>query len=62
MFCYDFDTGKYLMKFEGIRIAVRALNLKDSFYIRYRMDKNKPLNVTIDNIKYRILFKSSKTL
>ena len=50
------------MKFDGIRIAVRALNLKDSFYIRYRKDKNKPLNVTIDNIKYRIFFKSSKIL
>ena len=49
------------MEFDGIRLAARALNLKDSFYIRYRMDKNKPLNVTIDNIKHRILFKSNKT-
>jgi hypothetical protein len=30
------------MKFDGIRIAAKALNLKDSAYIRYRMDKNKP--------------------
>lgn len=60
VYCYDFDTGKYLMEFDGIRIAARALNLKDSFYIRYRMDKNKPLNVTIDNLKYRMLFKTNK--
>jgi len=60
VYCYDFDTGKYLMEFDGIRIAARALNLKDSFYIRYRMDKNKPLNVTINNLKYRMLFKSNK--
>jgi len=30
------------MELNGIRIAARALNLKDSFYIRYRMDKNNP--------------------
>jgi hypothetical protein len=60
VYCYDFDTGKYLMEFDGMRIAARALNLKDSFYIRYRIDKNKPLNVTIDNLKYKILFRSNK--
>jgi len=61
VYCYDFDTGNYLMEFNGIRIVSKALNLKDSFYIRYRMDKNKPLNVTINNLKYRMLFKSNKT-
>jgi hypothetical protein len=60
VYCYDFNTGKYLIEFDGIRLAARALNLKDSFNIRYRMDKNKPLNVNIDNINYRILFKSYK--
>jgi len=61
VYCYDFETGKYLMKFDGIRLATRALNLKDSFYIRYRIDKIKPLDVKIDNKKYKMLFKSSKT-
>jgi hypothetical protein len=49
------------MKFNRIRIAAKALNLKDSFYIRYRMDKHKPLNITINNLKYKMLFKSNKT-
>ena len=48
------------MEFAGIRIAARALNLKDSQLIRYRIDKNKSLNVEIKNIKYNILFKSKK--
>lgn len=60
VYCYDLETGKYLMEFTGIRIAARALNLKDSFIIRYRMDKNKPLVVEIEGKKYNILFKSSK--
>ena len=59
IYCYDFNTGKYLKEFDGIWLSARSL--KDSFYIRYRMDKNKPLNVNIDNINYRILFKSNKT-
>jgi hypothetical protein len=43
------------------RIATRALNLKDSFYIRYILVKKKPLDVTIDNKKYKMLFKYKKT-
>lgn len=39
VYCYDYNTQEYLMEFEGIRIAARALNIKDSFSIRYRMDK-----------------------
>jgi hypothetical protein len=54
VYCYDFETGKFLMRFDGLRVASRALNLKDPFYIRYRIDKFKPLDVTIDNIKYKI--------
>jgi hypothetical protein len=60
VFCYDFETGKYLMEFAGLRIAARALNLKDSTYIRYRLNKNKPLNIIINNIQYKMLFKSNK--
>jgi hypothetical protein len=48
------------MEFDGLRIAARALNLKDSTYIRYRLDKNKPLNINIDNTHYKLLFKSKK--
>lgn len=61
VYCYDFYTGNYLMKFDGLRIAAKALNLKDSAYIRYRMDKNKPLNISINNLNYKMLFKSNKT-
>jgi hypothetical protein len=50
------------MEFYGLRIAARALILKDSTYIRYRLDKNKPLNITINNTHYKILFKSSKNI
>jgi hypothetical protein len=60
IFCYEFETGKFLMEFSAIYIAARSLNLKDSFIIRYRLDKNKPLLVEIDNKIYNILFKSSK--
>jgi hypothetical protein len=62
VYCYDFETGKYLVEFDGMRIAARALNLKDSTYIRYRLDKNKLLNITINNTQYKILFKSSKNI
>lgn len=34
VYCYDFNTNKYLMEFDGLRIAARALNIKDSAYIR----------------------------
>ncbi len=57
---YEFETGKFLMEYSGLRIATRALNLKDSFKIRYRLDKNKPLKVEIENIKFNVLFKSNK--
>jgi len=60
VYCYEFETGKFLMMYSGLRIAARALNLKDSFTIRYRLDKNKPLQVEIENIKYNVLFKSNK--
>jgi GIY-YIG catalytic domain len=60
VYCYDFETKKFLMEFDGLRIAARALNLKDSFYIRYRLDKDKPLKVKIGNNCYNMLFRSKK--
>jgi hypothetical protein len=48
------------MELDGLRIAARALNFKDSFYIRYSLDKNKPLKVKIGNNCYNMLIKSKK--
>jgi len=47
VYCYDFETGKYLMEFSGLRIMARALNLNNAHLIRRRLDKNIPLNVTL---------------
>nr|YP_010990987.1 GIY-YIG homing endonuclease [Pappia fissilis]WOX61260.1 GIY-YIG homing endonuclease [Pappia fissilis] len=58
VYCYDFETGKYLMEFSGLRIMARALNLNNAHFIRRRLDKNIPLNVTIDGADYKLLLKS----
>lgn len=60
VYCYDSDTGKFLMEFEGVRLAGRALSVKDYKYINYRIDKNKPLVVTIEDSTYSLIFKSKK--
>ena len=48
------------MKFDGLRLMARALNLNNAHFLRARLDKNIPLNVTIDGINYKMLIKSSK--
>lgn len=60
VYCYDYHTQNYITEFEGLRIAARFLNLKDSTYIRYRLDKDKPIDVTFNNRNYKMLFKSKK--
>lgn len=59
IFCYDFNTNEYLMEFEGIRIAARALSIEFGI-IRYRLDKNKPLKVQISEAQFNMLFKTKK--
>jgi hypothetical protein len=49
------------MEFAGLRLMARALNLNNAHLIRNRLDKNKPLEVTIDNKKYKMLLRSNKT-
>lgn len=58
VYCYDWDTNKFLMKFEGIRIMMRALNFKNIQSIRVKLDICKPFNVTINNVKYKMLLLS----
>jgi hypothetical protein len=41
-----------------LRIAARALNLKISQYISYRLDKDKPVNIKLEDINYKVYFKS----
>uniref|UniRef100_A0A896Z1S3 GIY-YIG endonuclease n=1 Tax=Coniophora olivacea TaxID=85977 RepID=A0A896Z1S3_9AGAM len=50
IYCYEFETGRILVEYAGLRIATRALNLKDSMSIRQRLNKNKPLEVVVENI------------
>ena len=47
------------MEFAGIRIMARALNI-DNYYIRYKIDKDKPFIVNINNVEYKMLLKSEK--
>lgn len=46
------------MEFSDLRIMTRALNLNNAHLIRRRLDKNVPLNVTINNVNYKLLLKS----
>lgn len=46
------------MEFSGLRIMARALNLNNAHLICRRLDKNIPLNVTIENVNYKLLLKS----
>jgi hypothetical protein len=48
------------MEFEGLRIMMRVLNLKYVDAIRNKIDKNKPLQVTIDGVNKKLLVLSSK--
>ena len=60
VFCFDWETGSYLMEFEGIRIMMRALNIKNIESIRSKIDKNKPLPLNINGENKNLLIKSSK--
>jgi GIY-YIG catalytic domain len=42
IFCYDFNTGAFVTKFDGIRIMQRALNLSGHTVIRRKVDNDKP--------------------
>jgi hypothetical protein len=46
------------MKFYGLRIMMRTLKFKNIQSIRVKLDKNKPFNITIENIKYKMLIVS----
>lgn len=61
VYCYDFDSGKFLMEFAGMRIMDRALG-RVSNYIKLYVDKNKALICTIDNVNYKMLLKSNKSI
>lgn len=61
VYCYDWDSGKFLMEFPGIRIMERAVN-RNSSYIRHKLDKYKPFLCTIENVDYKMLLKSTKIL
>jgi len=58
VFCYDYYSNKLLIKFDGVRIAARALNLKNYQYISYRLDKDKPVDIKLEDINYKVYFKS----
>lgn len=62
VFCYDWETEEFLMEFKGLRIMMRALNLKYLDAIRNKIDKNKPLQVTINGVNKKLLVLSSKKL
>ena len=50
----------FTIEFEGIRIMMRSLNIKYIEAIRSKIDKNKPLVVTINGENKKLLIKSSK--
>ena len=60
VFCFDWESGNYLMEFDGIRIMRRALNIKYIEAIRSKIDKIKPLEVTINGETKKLIVKSSK--
>jgi hypothetical protein len=43
------------MEYDGIRIMMRDLNLKYVDAIRNKLDKNKPLQVTIDGLNKKVV-------
>jgi hypothetical protein len=49
------------MEFNGIRVMMRALNIKYIDAIRLKLDKNLPLQVSIDGVNLKLLLKSSKS-
>ena len=61
VYCYDWNTGKFLMEFNCIRVMMRALNIKYIDAIRLKLDKKLPLQVTIDSVNIKLLLKSSKS-
>lgn len=60
IYCYDSETGKFLMEFSGQRPMARALNIKSANNLKYYLDKNKVFSCTINNVKYTMLLKSSQ--
>ena len=62
VYCYNSVNGELLIEFEGLRIATRALGLKDSFYIRRIIDTNKTKKVNLNGIEYDMLFKYKKDI
>jgi hypothetical protein len=48
------------MEFAGQRPMARALNIKSANNLRYYLNKNKVFSCNIDNVKYKMLLKSSK--
>jgi hypothetical protein len=48
------------MEFAGIRIMMRALNIKYIEQIRTKIDTAKPFNVQIGDVNYIMSLKSSK--
>jgi hypothetical protein len=47
------------MVFEGIRIMERKVN-RNNYYIRQKLDKNKPFFCNINGINYKLLLKSKQ--
>jgi hypothetical protein len=62
VYCYNSVNGELLTEFEGLRIATRALNLKDSFYIRRIINTNKTKKIKFNGIEYDMLFKYKKEI
>ena len=59
VYCYDWDTNTFCMVFEGIRIMERKVN-RNNYYIRQKLDKNKPFFCNINGINYKLLLKSKQ--
>lgn len=59
VYCFDWETKAFLMEFEGIRIMERVVKI-NKYYIRQKIDSNKPFICCINNINYKLLLKSKK--
>ena len=59
VYCYDWESNKLLMEFEGIRIMARVVN-RNSSYIRQKLASKKPFFCNIQGISYKLLLKSKQ--
>ena len=62
VYCYDFETGKYLMEFQGLRLMGRILNISHKV-LEYKIKKKVALIATRaggEGITYKLLLQYDK--